>query len=342
MPVIIRSLHSIRNIHRWWAVPLWVVVVALALSACGTSKPTVYRVGILSGVDRFSPIIDGFKAGMTDLGYIEDQDIVYDVQTTDRDLEAYRRILQDFVASDVDLILTFPTEAAVEAKAVTAGTDIPVLFSLALIESTDLVASVREPGGNLTGVRYPGPDVVIKRFEVLHDLMPEATRILVAYQAGHPMATLQLESLRPIVQEAGISLVEVPATNATDLEAALETQETNNDPGVDAILIIAEPLVVTPEPFVVLSRFAATYNLPVGGVPMSVDGYETLFGVTVDNLSTGRQAAPLADKILTGTPAGTIPVASAETFLTINYREAQRLGMTVPEGLLNQANEIIR
>jgi putative ABC transport system substrate-binding protein len=62
----------------------------------------------------------------------------------------------------------------------------------------------------------------------------------------------------------------------------------------------------------------------------------------VDNVQVGRQAAPLADKIFKGTPAGTIPVVSADSVLIINYAEAQELGLTVPEILLGQAAEIIR
>jgi putative tryptophan/tyrosine transport system substrate-binding protein len=75
---------------------------------------------------------------------------------------------------------------------------------------------------------------------------------------------------------------------------------------------------------------------------MSAGGYESVFGVNVKTLDTGRHAAPLADKIFKGIPAGTIPVISDESFLQINYKAAQDLGLTVPEGLLRQANEVIR
>jgi len=53
-------------------------------------------------------------------------------------------------------------------------------------------------------------------------------------------------------------------------------------------------------------------------------------------------AAPLADKIFKGTPAGTIPVVSAENFVQFHYTAAQRLGVTIPEGLLSQADEVVR
>ena len=75
---------------------------------------------------------------------------------------------------------------------------------------------------------------------------------------------------------------------------------------------------------------------------MEVEGYGSVFGLNIDAVNVGKQAAPLADKIFKGIPAGTIPVVSAESYLQINYKLAQELGLTVSEGLLSQAAEIIR
>jgi putative ABC transport system substrate-binding protein len=257
-------------------------------------------------------------------------------------MAAYKRILQGFVADEVDLILVFPTEASIEAKAATEGTDIPVLFNFALIEGMGLVDSVREPGGNVTGVRYPGPDVALKRFEVMRELLPGATRLLLPYQRGYPIVASQLEILRPAAAAAGVTLLEAPVSDAAELEADLAGRAAGGDPGVDAILLLVEPLTVSPDAFAVIGKFAAAHKLPIGGALMSVDGYDSLFGVNVNVVQSGRQAAPLADKILKGTPAGAIPVATAEGYLQINYRAAQEMGLTVPEGLLSQAHEIIR
>jgi hypothetical protein len=87
--------------------------------------------------------------------------------------------------------------------------------------------------------------------------------------------------------------------------------------------MIVEPLTVTPDSFTVIAKFAAEHKLPVGGALMAVGDYKSAFGVTIDNIAVGKQAALLADKILKGTPAGTIPVASPENVLQINYKAAQ-------------------
>jgi putative ABC transport system substrate-binding protein len=331
-----------RRIGNLWTVLVGVIVFALLLSGCCMKKPKVYRVGVLCGLSFAVDAVDGFKAGMEGLGYVEGENIVYDVQSTEFDMAAYRRILDGFVADEVDLIFVFPTEASQEAKAATAGTDVPVVFSVANIEGTGLVDSVREPGGNVTGVRYPGPDIALKRFEIMRELAPEATRMVVPYQRGYPIVDSQLEILHPTAEAAGVTLIEAPVDDAAELEDFLQAQAEGDDIGVDAILIIPEPLGVTPDPFLVMARFAAEHRIPIGGAIMEVGGYGSVFDVGIDHFKTGEQAAPLADKILQGTPAGTIPVVSSGSYLKIDYNVAQDLGVTVPESLLREADEVIR
>ncbi len=321
---------------------LFVLILVFAgyvlLSSCGKKPQKVYRVGILSGLDFFANTTDGFKEKMTELGYVEGKDIVYDVQKTDVDINTYKSILKKFVADKADLIFVFPTEASIEAKAATQGTNIPVVFANAFTEDTALVNSVREPGGNITGVRWPGPDLVLQNFEVLRELVPNAKRIVVPYFRGYPITKSQLEVLRQAFADANITMIEIPANTATELETSLKVQSQ-----IDAILMIIDPLATIPDNFIVLGKYAAEHNIPFGGGgSRSVGEYESVFGIAPQNVPQGRQAAFLSDKILRGTPAGTIPVISAEGYFQISYKAAQKLGLNVPEGLLNRADEIIR
>ncbi|MBN1993716.1 MAG: ABC transporter substrate-binding protein [Anaerolineae bacterium] len=331
-----------QNKKNWFTIVVYSLVIVILLSSCGAEKPKVYRVGILSGLNFVAVITDGFKAKMTELGYIEGQNIVYDVQKTDFDMAEYKHIAQKFVDDKVDLIVVFPTEATMEVKAATQGTDIPVVFTFALIEGMGIVDSVREPGGNITGVRYPGPDIALRRFEIMRELAPQAKRIWLPYQRGYPIVAPQLEILRPVAAEAGITLIEFPADNAAELQAELDARAKSDDLGLDAILFLVEPLAVTPDAFAVMGKFADEHKIPIGGALIEVEGYGVIFGVNVNPVISGELAAPLADKVLKGTPAGTIPVVSDENFLEIDYNVAQRLGVTVPDGLLSQADRVIR
>jgi putative ABC transport system substrate-binding protein len=137
-------------------------------------------------------------------------------------------------------------------------------------------------------------------------------------------------------------LIEAPADDAAELQADLEARAKSGDIGLDAILFLAEPLAVTPDAFAVMAEFAYEHQVPIGGALMTAGEYGAVFGVNVNIRESGQLAAPLADKIFKGIPAGTIPVISAENYLEVNYKAAQDLGLTVPEGLLLQADEIIR
>jgi putative ABC transport system substrate-binding protein len=326
------------------------LIKALLITTCvlsiGCSKrpqnEKVYRVGILCGLDYIFNITDGFKAKMTELGYAEGSNILYDIQSTNFEPGREEQILKQFIKDKVDLIFTFPTEVSMAAKAVTEGTNIPVLFSFANIEDTGLVKSVRRPGGNITGVRYPGPDIAIKRFEIMLELVPEAKRIWIPYQRGYPIVGSQMKVLKRAAAPLGIQLEEFPADDASEIQAYLNQREKWTNISMDAILFVAEPLAVTADAFAVIGKFAHEHQIPVGGAMISVGNYSSIFGVNVNILKTGEQAAIPADKIFKGTPAGTIPVISAESFFEIDYKTAKKFGLKISEGLLSRADKIIR
>jgi putative ABC transport system substrate-binding protein len=325
------------------AFPLILIVSCMLISGCVMEQEEkVYKVGMLNGLGEFLEEIPvAFKAKMTELGYIEGENIVYDVQSTMFEPEKERQILEQFVEDGVDLIYTFPTEVSMAAKAATQGTGIPVIFAIANIEGTGLVKSVRQPGGNITGVRYPGPDLAIKRFETMLELAPNAKRMWVPFQRGYPIVSSQMEVLHPAAEAVGVTLIEFPADNAAEVQAELDVRNKLDDIGFDAILFIPEPLSCTDDAFEVIAKFAYEHKMPIGGITMQVGDYGSIFGIDVDDPKTVRQAAIIADKILRGTPAGTIPVVSSESFFEINYKVAQELGLNVSEGLLSRADKII-
>ena len=324
------------------AVLMLLVIAGIYFLLAPHEKEKTYRIGILSGLDFFADTADGFKEGMKELGYEEGKNIHYDEWKTNFNETAYERILYKFIADKDDMIFVFPTEAVVLAKNLTKGTEIPLVFGNANIEGVNLVKSVAEPGDEITGVRYPGPDLALKRFEIMRELVPNMKEIWVPFQRGYPIVEVQLEVLRPVVAAAGMTLTEIPASSAAELQDEFQSLLQSKKKGPDAILAIAEPLAVTPDAFEVMGLFAAEHKIPVGGAPMAAGGYESVFGVSTDNIRVGKQAAILANKVLKGISAGTIPIVSAESFLQVNYRAAQRVGITIPEGLLEQADQIVR
>jgi putative tryptophan/tyrosine transport system substrate-binding protein len=320
---------------------LLAAVLILLFPGCSKEKK-VYRIGILSGLDFFENTIDGFKAKLSDMGYVEGKNIYYEIYKTNFNAKEEYKILKKFIDYKVDLIFTFPTEVSLAAKNATRGTNIPVLFANSNIEGVNLINKIREPGGNITGVRYPGPDLALKRLEIMHQLIPKAKRFLIPYQKEVLIIEKQLEVLYPMAKNMGISIIEAPASNVEDLIVILNSHSRSSRADIDAILFIAEPLAVNTKAFQIMGKFAFEHKIPIGGALMSVSKYNTLFGVSTDNVSVGKKAAMLADKIFKGIPAGTIPVVSAENYIQINYKEIQNQGLQISDGLLRQANEIMK
>jgi putative tryptophan/tyrosine transport system substrate-binding protein len=316
------------------------LVVLLLFSACST-PPKHYRIGILCGLDFFKTTADGFKSRMTELGYTEGVNISYDMRSTNFDPPGERAILEDFAKDSVDLIVAFPTEVALLAKEVSSKSGIPLIFANANVEGVPLVDSILKPGGIVTGVRYPGPDIAVRRLEILHEMAPNARQILVPYEESYPIVQSQLDAIRPSAESIGLTIIPMAAHGEKELDIKLQSFLRQHKKA-DAILMIPEPLAVTSAGFWLLSRFADAQKIPLGGARAAENGLAALCGVSTDNVAVGRQAGLLADEVLKGTKAGTLPVVSAETFLHINLTAARQMKIDVPVGLLKQANEVIK
>lgn len=321
---------------------LLLVLTLLLLSGCNSqAAPKMKRVGVLSGFIGSEFLVDSLKAEMAALGYVEGENIEYDVEAVGFDVVAYQNVLQRFVDEEVDVMFVFPTEATVEAKAITAGTNIPVVFAIASIDGLNIINSIREPGGNITGVRYP-LEIVVSRYEVLRQLVPDARQLLIPHQRGYPSVATQLEALRPLAAADGVTLIEMPVDNAAELEAELQKLAAKDDIGVDAILILSEPLFAAMDTVPLLTAFAAEHELPIGGAFLFAEAYRSMFGIDIDFTSIPADAAPLIDKILQGVSAGSIPVASSEPFFMLDAAQIEEMGIEIPQSLMIMADFVYR
>jgi putative ABC transport system substrate-binding protein len=180
------------------------------------------------------------------------------------------------------------------------------------------------------------------RLRFLHELAPQAKRVLIIYDPDYPTAQKVAEALRLAAPSIGITLVEDHVDSVEELQDSLRERTASGDIGIDAILIMPEFINHTPAGFGAIVNFANEHKIPIGGgAPFTADS-GAIFTFHPDFSETGMLAATLADKIFKGIPAGTIPVATPVSHLRINYRVIRQLGLNVSEGLLSRAKEIIR
>jgi putative ABC transport system substrate-binding protein len=326
----------------WKILIMSILITACILVSGCTQAPQekVYTVGVLCSVDTLSDIFDAFKEKMTELGYIEGENINYDVYVAPEPV-GNEEAVQEFVDEKVDLIFSFATEASIEAKAVAGGTGIPVVFTCAFIEGTGLVESVSHPGGTITGVRYPTTESATGRLEFLNDIAPDAKRIWVPYLKDYPTTSPQIEAIYSLASELDLTLIETPFATPAEVKAHLDERTASDDIGIDAILMLAEPFSVTPEVTDEIYKFADDNSLPIASFMVFNEEYGPILGFHPSSETMGSMAAIQTDKVLKGTDAGTLPVFTSDNDLSINYRLAQKLGLTVSEGLLARADMIV-
>ncbi len=323
-----------RDARRWGIAAL---VVLLGMAACssndGKKATTSFKVGILNPIELFDPSVEGFKAGMTALGYVEGQNItyVYDgpIGNFDEGLQSYARQLAERKA---DLIFTITTPATLAAQQATS--DIPIVFTLV----TDPVGagfaeSWAHPGRNLTGISDANPDS--RRLQLLKQMLPAMKRVYLPLDTDIQAVQSALQDVQSAADQLGVELVLREVHTPDEVRQAM----TEIPADVDAVIIL--PDVTTNEFVAEFATVTMARGLPFS-TPTTPHTENVLLSYGVDFYPAGEQAARLAAQVLRGTRPGDLPVESLEFALMVNLQAAEALGITVPDSILMQADTIIR
>jgi putative ABC transport system substrate-binding protein len=277
-----------------------------------------------------------FFEGLRDLGYVQGETIIIDYLTADGQAERYSTLAAECVRLGADVIATQTTPATQAAKNATQAIPI-VMIALGDPVGTGLVDSLARPGGNVTGLSQMTPSVAVKRLELLRELVPQISRVLVLSHLSDPIAAPQVKALEETARALGMKLQIRDVRTPDDLPVAF-------DAGVNEH---AEGVIATGESIFVVNRarmveLAARHRLP--GVyhhkPIAEAGglmaYQPV--ITVQH----RRAAAYVDRLLKGAKPADLPVEQPTNFeLVINLKTAKALGLTVPPTLLARADEVI-
>jgi putative ABC transport system substrate-binding protein len=326
---------------KWNRLPLvFAVLLVLLLAGCGSDKDQNgesgdYTIGIINLVPIMDDIVDGFKSQMVELGYVEGENLTYVYDGPAGSIDNLDSLAQELVEADVDLILSLSTPATQAVQRATAEKPIPCVFApLQDPVGSGLVPSLREPGGNMTGVTSGLSEG--KRLEWLTLAAPNVKRVYIIYNTDDPAPVAALELVSEAADQLGVELIPQPARNAEEVATAIE----NIPDDVDAIMIVPDAVVGQSIEDLVTASIERKLPFLATAGDLVADGALMSYGV--ETVSIGEQTARLADHILKGADPADMPVEVAEHFLTINLQTAEAIGLEIPDDVLRQADTIIR
>ena len=318
------------------AVLALLVILSVLLTACGNTfgKKEMFKVGVLNLNPSLDSLVEGFKAGMVEQGYIDGQNVTYIYDGAVGDAAKLDAAAQKLVDADVDLILSITTPATQAAQRATAENGIPVVFGPVTDPvKAGVVQSLRSPGGNITGVSTYGSEVKRLQWEIV--LKPEIKKIYVPYNPD-ASSTASLAVTQETADQLGVQLITQEASTPEEVSAAVASMPED----IQAIFILSDGFTESQSP--VLIQAAMDRRIPISTTNLDLMESGVLLGFGHRPYNIGQQLARLGAQILAGTNPGDLPVETSEFFLVINLKTANAIGLDVPDTILSQANEIIR
>lgn len=296
----------------------------------------VPRVGILSAGSASETPNTAFFDRMRDLGYVEGQTVLFERRFAEGRIQDLPALAAQLVTTRPDVIFAPVTPAALAAHKATQA--IPIVFAVSADPvGAGLVVSLRQPGGNVTGIMSMNTELAAKRLELLREVAPRTSRVAVFVNPDNVPDQQQLNALKGVATSLRVVIVPIAIRGPDDLTPAFTNTRAQ---GADAVMIIPSPLNIQFRTRIV--EFAAQSGLPTMDAEDrgAREGALMSYGPSwADNF---RQAAQLVDRILKGTRPRDLPVEQPTKLdLVINIKTAKRLGLPIPLALRLRADHLI-
>jgi putative ABC transport system substrate-binding protein len=311
------------------------VAVALPLAAAAQQK-AMPVVGVLSPVGPFSTLVTGFRQGLSEAGYVEGKNLAIEYRYAEGHYDRLPALAADLVGRKVDLIMANSPPAALAAKSATST--IPIVFRGGPDPVGDgLVASLARPGGNLTGVSFVPDELTGKRLELLSELVPRARVIALLVNPKNENADRIIRDVQEAARTKGLQLHVLKASSESEINSAFASLVQLH---VDALVVAGDPFLSSRrEQLVALASRHAVPSIYTWREFAEAGG---LISYGASLTSAFRLVGIYAGKILKGAKPADLPIEQPTKFeLVINLKTATALGLTVPQSLLQRADEVI-
>ena len=294
----------------------------------------IVTIGVLA-IEPWPPI-DTFRQALNNIGYIEGKNVRFEYRYAEGYNERLPELANDLADLNVDVIVTWGTDAVLAAKQAT--TTIPIVMgTIGDPLGSGIVTNLARPGGNVTGSSSRAAELESKRLELLKEAVPGLSRVAILFNPTNHYMPLALQSARKGAQMLHVSLAIYEVRDTTTLDAAFVTL-TKDRP--DALMVPTDTFLVSQRSriaqFAIENKLPSVYTfreyIEAGGLIAYTPNYHDLF----------RRAASYVDKILKGAKPGELPIGQPTKFqLVINLKTAKALGLVIPRALLVGADQVI-
>jgi putative tryptophan/tyrosine transport system substrate-binding protein len=314
-----------------------VVGCPLGASAQQAALPVVGFLNATS-LDRYRPMVNAFRQGLEESGYVEGRNITIEYRWAEGRNERLPAMAADLVHRQVTVIAATTTPGALAAKAAT--TTIPIVFEIGSDPvRLGLVASFDRPGGNVTGVTNLNVEVAPKRLELLHELIPMGSGpvALLVNPIDRVVAELNLRASQTAARTLGLDLHVLNASTESDFDRVF----------ANLVQLRAGGLVIGSHAFFLahseqLGALALRHAVPTVHESRRFVAAGGLVGYGGSITDAYRLAGVYTARVLKGEKPGELPVQQGtKVELFLNLKTARALGLTVPTALLVRADEVI-
>jgi putative ABC transport system substrate-binding protein len=311
------------------------------LAAEAQKAGTVARIGFLgtASPSTRSPGLDAFRQGLRELGWVEGQNTVIEYRLAEGRRDRLPALAAQLARLGVDVIVTVGTQGVLAAKNATETIPIVMIAGSADPVGLGLIASLARPGGNVTGSSFSvDPKIASKLLELLKETVPKVRRVAILSNPTNPAHAAVVENTTLAARSLGVQPQLLGVRGPDELDAAFAAMAKER---VGALLVLADVVfsfhrtrLVT---LVAKSRLPAAYSdrdlVEAGGLMSYGPSLRDLF----------RRSATFVDKILKGAKPGDLPVEQPTNFeLVINLKTAKEFRLTIPQALLQRADEVIQ
>lgn len=315
---------------------LLVIVLLITVSSAGAQQPKkVPRVGFLRHGSPPDPLVDAFRRGLRDIGYVEGENIAIEYRWTEGKSDRLNNFAAELIGLKVDALVApgvLPARAAKQAT-----TTIPIVIT-AIPDpiGEGFIASLARPGSNLTGLSTISPDLSGKRLEIFKEAYLKLSRLAVlstpAEEGGQAKATEQA------AKEFGLHAQVFEVRRRTDIEMAFSSMVQKR---YDGFVVLGSGILF--EHRKTLGELAVKNQRPAMYPHKAFTEPDGLMSYGPDFPDLFRRAAIYVDKILKGAKPSELPVEQPAKFeLVINLKAAKQIGLTIPPNVLARADRVIR